>query len=145
MDQRGGMDQLQRAGRTFDSRNAIGDGFGRGHGQQRTNAFAAGEQAVPPGAMDDGWILRVGGHPAVQRRIHPLLLMREVFRKRHAFSLVLNGCGCTSPARRVSISTRVSASSSCLRQASLSFMPCSNRVMARYSARAPAPTSVNMV
>src|ERR1019366_7333348 len=86
---------------------------------------------------------RIRGDEAVEFRIHHSLLLGEVFAQVHLgqdFS-GRNGSAVSLPELRISISTRVSAASSCLRQESLSPMPRSKSSSARSSGRSPPSSS----
>ena len=143
VNQRIGVDQLERAGRGFDADRRIRHSFGGGHAQDRADALAAREQAVAHGAVDGFGRRGLGRDPALQRGVHARLLAREVFGERHAFS-GRNGSAWILSPLRISISTRVSASSSCLRQVSLSCIPFSNSSSARSSGSSPLSISLTI-
>src|ERR1700676_3347484 len=143
MNQRIGVNHFECTGTGFDAYRRIGNRLGCRDGQQRTNAFPARKKAITHRAMDGGGVLVFARYPTIQRGVDGLLFGRHVFGERHAL-FERNGSGWTSPARFIRISTRVSASSSCLRQASLSFIPRSNSSRARSRGSSPLSISLTM-
>ena len=86
VDQRVGVDELERAGGGGGAVDGIGDG-GRGReAEQRADALAAGEQAVAHGAMDGRRRDRFGRDQAVEFAVHDLLLAGQKFAEAHPLS-----------------------------------------------------------
>src|SRR5579885_1883616 len=143
MNQGVGMNHLERAGDIFYAPREVRNGLRAGDAQQRPYPFASREYAVAHGSKDDFGRGGFRRNPPVERRVDDSLLLAHVFVERHVLSLP-KGCGVTLSPRRVRISTRVSASSSCFRQDSLSSIPFSNSAKARSSGRSPLSISLTI-
>src|SRR6266404_2589852 len=125
VNQRIGVDELQRAGGGDGAVDSIGHSVGGCQAEQRADALASGEQAVAHCTMDGRGRNRFGWDKAIQLAVDELLLLVQVIAEVHPFS-GRNGSAWTLPSFLISNSMRVSASSSCLRQDSLRAMPFSN-------------------
>ncbi len=144
VDQRIGVDHFERTGGFEDARQfyrfAPDRSRGRFEAEQRTDALASGEEAVAHRPMDRLGRRGLRRGEAVERGVDEALPRGEEFGERAHFS-DRNGSGWYVPSLRISISTRVSASSSCLRQESLSCMPRENRSSDRSRGRSPDSSS----
>src|ERR1019366_961087 len=142
VDERIGMDEFQRAGG-----GEVGvawlfpGGAGGFQTENGADALASGKQAIAHGAVDGLRGLRFGRRQAIEVGVDQFLLLGEVVAKVHAFS-GRKGSAWILPSLRMSISTRVSASSNCLRQVSLRRMPFSKSSRERSRGRSPASSSL---
>src|SRR5262249_42216829 len=134
------MNQLERAGRGDDAIHFIGDRACRLYAQHRADALAPCEETVPDGPVNRSGRYLFGRSQPVEFGIHRSLLLVQVLAQIHALS-GRNGSGCSLPSFRISISTRVSASSSCLRHVSLRCIPFSKSSSERSRLRSPASSS----
>ena len=78
VDQRIGMDHLERAGGVFAARNARPHHPRRRHRQQGPNPFAAREDAVANCFVNRFWLRRFGRQPTVQSPVHQHLFGGQV-------------------------------------------------------------------
>ena len=141
VNQRVGVDHLQRAAPPPAPRRVLGNGCRARHTKDRAYALSARKQAVAHGLVDGCRMRRSRRRQPVQRLVHRACSVRQIFRERHHFS-GRNGSGWYVPSLRVRISTRVSASSSCFRHVSLSCMPREKSSSDRSSGRSPDSSSL---
>src|SRR5262249_13834947 len=123
VNQRIGVDQFEGTG-CGDYAGIFVSGRARGFdAKDRADALTAGKETVAHGAVNRGGRRRLGGDQPLEFSVDELLLMRQVFAQIHVEDFSgRKGSATILPSRRISISTRVSACSSCLRQASLRLM-----------------------
>src|SRR5204862_7740202 len=135
------VNELQRAYGRLDALWRIGNGPRSFHTENRAHALTSCEEAIAHGAVNGLRRKILGRDQPFELAVDELLLGGEVLAKAHALS-GRNGSACSFPSFRMSISTRVSAFSSCLRQVSLNAVPFSNSSSDRSSGRSPASSSL---
>ena len=140
VNQRVRMDQFQRAGEPFDSRRLPGGGFRGRDTENRSDALAAGEQAVAHRAVDRFRIAVLRRQSLLESGVDPSALVREIAVEGHApdsSSFRENGSASILPSFSSRISTLDSASWSCLRQDVLNLTPFSKRASDFSKGRSP--------